>query len=175
MLLCTRDSVYLVLLQVMVQLIQRVHANRFSGFLTQNFSSTLWPVGRLTYCDSVAFPRSLCVSWTFRILPPPWVGLSFPDIAVGWWPSCPPSRPQLFSSSPCIVQFFGLLVHGRETSTARYTLGPKHVIFEKGSWPWLHIHVVVTQSSPCCCGNKCDWSLSPFHDGCLRIDCTPVC
>ena len=34
----------------------------FRLFDTEDFSSTLRPVGRLTYCDSVAFPRSLCVS-----------------------------------------------------------------------------------------------------------------
>ena len=94
----------------------------FRLFDTEDFSSTLRPVGRLTYCDSVAFH------------------------------SCFRPHPVL----SVLFQFFGLLVRGRETSTARYTLGPKHVIYEKGSWRRLHIHVVVTQSSPCCCGNKCD-------------------
>ena len=34
----------------------------FRLFDTEDFSGTLRPVGRLTYCDSVTFPRSLCVS-----------------------------------------------------------------------------------------------------------------
>lgn len=34
----------------------------FRLFDTEDFSGTLRPVGRLTYFDSIALPRSLCVS-----------------------------------------------------------------------------------------------------------------
>ena len=57
-------------------------------FDTEDFSGTLRPVGRLTYCDSIAFPQSFPQSLCF-------LNVSYSPFAL--------SRPQLFSSSPCIV------------------------------------------------------------------------
>lgn len=132
----------------------------FSGFLTQKIFLAHFGLlvvlhiviaslshGRFVFLECFVFSLRLELGYLFPI------SLSVDGLHVHH-PVHSRFRPHPVLS--VLFQFFGLLVRGRETSTARYTLGPKHVIYEKGSWRRLHIHVVVTQSSPCCCGNKCD-------------------
>ena len=132
----------------------------FSGFLTQKIFLAHFGLlvvlhiviaslshGRFVFLECFVFSLRLELGYLFPI------SLSVDGLHVHHpVHSCFRPHPVL----SVLFQFFGLLVRGRETSTARYTLGPKHVIYEKSSWRRLHIHVVVTQSSPCCCGNKCD-------------------